>query len=123
MTPKYSQAILNVAWITVAGALTFLILGCDPGAEQKRAPETSATIPSPHDHQRLTEVELVAIARSHLEKDRPEWANVEHLQPRIVEHDHDWEVTWDLPSGTLGGTPVVHISKETLEVIRAYHTQ
>jgi hypothetical protein len=44
--------------------------------------------------------------------------------PPIV-HDKGtfWEVEYQLPEGTIGGTPVVLIDKATLRVIRAYRTQ
>jgi hypothetical protein len=34
-----------------------------------------------------------------------------------------WEVTWELPDGTLGGVPIVHIDTRSCAVIRAMHSQ
>jgi hypothetical protein len=34
-----------------------------------------------------------------------------------------WEVTYQLPAGTLGGVPIVTIDKRTCTVVRAQHSQ
>jgi hypothetical protein len=66
---------------------------------------------------------LLGIARLYLAQHRPEWNDVDDLQPRIDEYDDYWKVSWDLPPNMLGGTPVVFIDKSSREVIRAYHEQ
>lgn len=66
---------------------------------------------------------LIAAARQYLAQHRPEWNDVDDLEPRIVEYESYWKVTWDLPTGTIGGMPVVIIGKPGREVINAYHEQ
>jgi hypothetical protein len=71
----------------------------------------------------MEEKALLQIAQKYLSQHRPEWNEVSDLQPRIIEHDDYWKVTWDLPPNMMGGTPVLHIDKSTREVIEAYHEQ
>jgi len=44
--------------------------------------------------------------------------------PPIVRDDGTiWIVHYQLPTGTIGGTPVIEIEKSSFEVLRAYRTQ
>ena len=95
----------------------FVSFGCDP--DTPPADENSPIHRTASDR----DAELVTIATAHLQRHRPEWADVDHLSPKIIVHADHWEVTWRLPPDTLGGTPVVRIDKDTLEVTQAYHTQ
>jgi hypothetical protein len=45
------------------------------------------------------------------------------LQPVISEKGQLWELTYALPAGTLGGTPVVTIDKGTCAVVSVRHEQ
>lgn len=104
------------AWLVAA----LLFVGCDSNADVGDAgPDV------PEEEQRVSDddQELVRIAKNYLGEHRPEWADVDHLQPRVTERPDRWEVTWDLPPNVLGGTPVVYIDKDTREVTEVYHTQ
>lgn len=104
-----------IAWLAVVSTL----LGCNPesGVNQE-SPGTTG-----QEHHASSEHKLVRIAKDHLQQHRPEWANVDHLQAQIIEHPDYWEVAWELPPDILGGTPVLHLDKDTQEVIEVYHTQ
>lgn len=41
----------------------------------------------------------------------------------ISETGNLWELTYELPKGTLGGAPVITIDKRTCKVVRAQHSQ
>ncbi len=43
--------------------------------------------------------------------------------PIVHDKGDEWEVEYELPSGVLGGTPVVVVHKATLKVLRSFHTQ
>jgi len=45
------------------------------------------------------------------------------LRPTISETDSLWELTYELPRGTLGGVPIITIDKRTCAIVRAIHTQ
>jgi len=45
------------------------------------------------------------------------------LQPTISQSDSLWELTYELPKGTLGGVPIITIDKRTCAIVRAIHTQ
>jgi len=45
------------------------------------------------------------------------------LKPFISDSGNLWELTYELPRGTLGGTPIITIDKRTCTVIRAEHSQ
>jgi len=67
--------------------------------------------------------EAVAIAIRYLHENRPEWAASVVGEPVVEESQQAWRVTWNLPEGTLGGSPVVHVDRRTRKVTEAYHTQ
>lgn len=45
------------------------------------------------------------------------------LRPTISENNSLWELTYELPKGTLGGVPIITIDKRTCAIVRAIHTQ
>jgi len=72
---------------------------------------------------RRFKAELVKLARHHVLTHRPEWREKLALEPCVTENATQYQVTWLLPAGTIGGTPVVIIDKQTRAVVGAYHTQ
>jgi hypothetical protein len=42
---------------------------------------------------------------------------------QVVESQEKWEVTYQLPTNRLGGSPVVLVDKQTGNVLRSYRTQ
>lgn len=45
------------------------------------------------------------------------------LRPTISESETLWELSYELPRGTLGGVPIITIDKRTCAIVRAIHTQ
>jgi hypothetical protein len=45
------------------------------------------------------------------------------LRPMVSESDRLWELTFELPRGTLGGVPTITIDKRSCKVVRAEHSQ
>ncbi|MEA2876064.1 MAG: hypothetical protein QOF14_1260 [Hyphomicrobiales bacterium] len=45
------------------------------------------------------------------------------LRPIISETESLWELTYELPRGTLGGVPVITIDKRNCKIVRAEHSQ
>jgi hypothetical protein len=41
----------------------------------------------------------------------------------LSEAEDWWQVTYELPSGMLGGAPIITIDKRNCRIIRAEHTQ
>jgi hypothetical protein len=52
----------------------------------------------------------------------PEFDTVKN-PPLVQDKGDSWEVEYELPKGTLGGTPVAIVDKNTLKVLRSFHTQ
>lgn len=62
------------------------------------------------------------IAKAHIARHFPSFDG-SGLRLLVSEQNDVWEITYDLPDGTLGGAPVVTIGKRTCAVVRARHTQ
>jgi len=45
------------------------------------------------------------------------------LKPLISERGNLWQITYQLPEGTIGGVPTVIVDKRTCEVVDFHHTQ
>lgn len=67
--------------------------------------------------------DLFEITKRYVIQEFPQSEGDLDLPMIIIEHEEYWEVTFKLPELTLGGVPVVHISKATKAVIKGYHTQ
>lgn len=68
------------------------------------------------------ETAAVSAARDYVATHFPEFDTVKN-PPLVHDNGDTWEVEYELPKGTLGGTPVIVIDKKTLEVLRSSHTQ
>lgn len=66
---------------------------------------------------------ILEVAGKYIIQHYPDSADVLKLKPLISDKNEYWEVTYELPELTLGGVPVLYISKDTLEVIKALHYQ
>ncbi|GAA6133199.1 NTF2 fold immunity protein [Halopseudomonas sabulinigri] len=66
---------------------------------------------------------LLEVAQKYIIENYPDSVAVLELEPLVSERDEYWEVTYDLPELTLGGAPVLHISKDEFKVIKSYHGQ
>lgn len=95
-----------------------LVLGCDTTPPVNVMPDASTV----HEDN-MTHNDLLTTAVTYLEKNHPAWRDIEGLPYKVIEHAEYWEVTWELPDGVLGGSPVVYISKSDGTVVRAFHTQ
>ena len=83
---------------------------------------------SSNNPQNMINEQLISIAKKQIIQERPEWVAKLKRQPQISDKGHYWEIVFLLPQpkdGTfiLGGSPIVWIDKETMKVIRLYHTQ
>jgi|SRR3954447_15979 hypothetical protein len=75
------------------------------------------------DEMPIPKATLLRISEEYLKAHHPEWTNRLSLPPVVVDRGGYWQVSFELPNGMLGGTPVVEIRKGSHEVIKAYHTQ
>jgi hypothetical protein len=66
--------------------------------------------------------DVLKIARDYIAKQFPSF-DASGLRPIISESANLWELTYELPRGTLGGVPTVTIDKRSCTVIRAEHSQ
>ena len=67
---------------------------------------------------------LLGIAEQYILHNYPGSSSVERkLKPVILEKNRHWVITFELPELAIGGVPFIHISKDDLKVIKAYHTQ
>ena len=69
-----------------------------------------------------TECMVVRIAERYLAVHFPEFDSFKN-PPYVQDKGDSWVVQYRLPKGVIGGTPVVVIDKNSLEVVRSYHTQ
>ena len=90
----------------------FLCIGCDQ--------KGGKVVTKAND---VTSDQLVQIAKQHIKEQHPTWPDPKGLPPKVTDKGEYWEVTFELPSDTQGGVPIVGIDKETLKVLRARHTQ
>jgi len=82
-----------------------------------------ATIPSPAGRLAAEdELKVVQIARDYV---ATRWPNFDLAgsPPIIKSRGELWQVWYQLPEGSLGGTPVLLIDKKSLKVLRAHHEQ
>lgn len=71
-----------------------------------------------------TEIErILVIAADRVRQIFPFSDAPDKLKPIVKDKGESWEVSYQLPDGFIGGTPVVEIRKDTCEVINAYHEQ
>jgi hypothetical protein len=69
-----------------------------------------------------TERAIAQIAKEHVAVRFPTFDT--NKNPVVVRDKEDfWEVEYELPKDTIGGTPVVIIDKATQKIIRSFHTQ
>ncbi len=68
------------------------------------------------------EKKVVAIGRDHIVKNY-KFVDIQNLKPILQDKGDYWQFYYDLPDHMQGGTPVVHIDKRSLKVIRSYMTQ
>ena len=62
------------------------------------------------------------VAERHIAIHYPDFDSIKY--PPIVRDDGTiWTVHYQLPAGTIGGTPVIEIEKGSFKVLRAYRTQ
>ena len=94
-----------------------LVGGCTQGTTgEGTTPAKSATQPA-------TPGEIGA---RYLREHYPDWAKDEadsHHPEVLLDRGTYWEYTFELPANVIGGVPVVEIDKQTLKVLKAYHTQ
>jgi hypothetical protein len=69
-----------------------------------------------------TEGAVARVAERHVAIRFPEFDTVKN-PPAVYDKGDSWEVEYVLPSGMLGGTPVVVVQKATPNVLRSIHTQ
>src|SRR5690348_510455 len=68
------------------------------------------------------ECTIVRIAERYIAIHFPEFDSLKN-PPIVKDEGSKWHVEYELPEGTIGGTPVLVIDKGTLKVERAYRTQ
>jgi hypothetical protein len=68
------------------------------------------------------ECDFLRIAKDHIGRKFPSF-DPTGLTPVISESENLWELSYELPKGTLGGVPVITIDKRSCMVVRAHHSQ
>lgn len=66
--------------------------------------------------------DLLRVAQGYIAKRYPSF-DPAGLKQVVSETGHLWELTYELPEGTLGGAPIITIDKRTCTIVRAEHTQ
>lgn len=66
--------------------------------------------------------DLLKLAQEYIAKQYPSF-DASGLRPIISESANLWELTYELPRGTLGGVPTITIDKRSCTVVRAQHSQ
>ena len=96
-----------------------LLLTCTAlGACQAAAPgQTSDSLPQ-QGHLRDDQIKI--IGQQYLDGHYPQWKDEYSLPSVVIDHGDYWEYTFDLSSGTIGGTPVVYIDKNSLKVTKVF---
>ena len=69
------------------------------------------------------EKKLLNKAEQYIRKNYPDSINCLNYPLIIQDKNEYFRVTFKLPELTLGGAPVLHFDKKSLEIIEAYHTQ
>lgn len=69
-----------------------------------------------------SECDFVKVAEAYVAKHFPR-SDITGLRRLVFETENRWRVTWELPFGTLGGTPDLEIDKQTCRVVSAVHWQ
>ena len=70
-----------------------------------------------------TPSEIFEIAADYLRGTRPDRDDYRKLPPVLNDRGESWEVTYELPPGTLGGTSAVLINKGTCRPTKAFSYQ
>ncbi len=67
---------------------------------------------------------VIKAAKEAIKNEHPEWTKSFNLIPVLADMSTYWEISFHFPDDTImGGTPVVELEKDTLKVIKMYHTQ
>lgn len=71
----------------------------------------------------MDEQKIITIVKAHVKEHFPQSVTDLELRPIFTDRSTYWEVSFELPEFTLGGTPVVWVDKETHKVVKSFHTQ
>jgi hypothetical protein len=66
--------------------------------------------------------DFMQVAVDYIAKEYPSFDGSK-LKPVVFERGDLWELSYELPPGTLGGTPIITIDKRTCKVVKAIHEQ
>jgi hypothetical protein len=69
-----------------------------------------------------SECTVARIAERHIAVRYPEFDSLKY-PPLVEDKGQTWEVGYELPKNTMGGTPVVVIEKGTLKVLHSFQEQ
>jgi NTF2 fold immunity protein len=73
-------------------------------------------------HVAKSDCTIFRIAERYIAIHYPDFDSIES-SPMLYDAGTNWRVWYTLPKGAIGGTPVLEINKQTLEVISAQHSQ
>lgn len=93
--------------------VSFLILALAPMCSN-----ASSSCPDLTDAQRV----VAETAKNHIFRVYPDF-KANDLCLQVTDSQDKWEVTYQLPSNMIGGSPVVVLDKQTGTVLRSYRTQ
>ena len=66
--------------------------------------------------------DMLKLAQEYIDRQYPAF-DASGLRPIISETGNLWELTYELPRGTLGGVPTITIDKRSCTVVRVQHSR
>ncbi len=66
--------------------------------------------------------DMLRVAQEYIAKRYPSF-DPAGLKRVVSEQGNLWQLTYELPTGMLGGAPIITIDKRTCAIVRAEHTQ
>lgn len=75
------------------------------------------------EHQDMNKEQIFKVVEEHIKERFPRSVDVLDRKSIWIETETYWEVTFEMPELTLGGVPIVRVSKDSGEVIYSIHTQ
>jgi hypothetical protein len=106
------ERIRHMKALNVAVLLSFLVASISMNVDPVAA-ETSKT---------SIECTVARVAERYIATHYPDFDSVKN-PPVVRDNGKIWIVEYQLPEGTIGGTPFIEIEKGSFKVLRAYHTQ
>jgi hypothetical protein len=99
----------------IAALVTVACLVADPSSASPRTIAKECSMTPMH-------CAVMRVAERYVAAHYPNFDTLKN-PPFVHDRGDTWEVGYELPAETIGGTPVIIIEKKTLKVLRSFHTQ